>query len=275
MAKKRKSTQELSWILAAQLVGTKDLHYGYWTKGLEVNVANLPKAQSAYSDLMMSKYPEGVKDVLDVGVGMGGLAKHLVDKGYNVEGVSPADLLTEHARQRLGDDFTIHQMKFEELQTDKKFDLIMFSESFQFIDPAVSLPKAHGMLNPNGHVLICDFFRTEAEGKSPMGGGHRLVDFYETLKNQPYEILEDTDITPETAPNLALVDNILQNYGIPVYESFGKFFQESYPKTSRLLSWWYRAKLDNIHTKYFSKQRNADSFAKHKSYRLLLLKKNG
>ena len=45
----------------------EDLHYGYWTDDLPVDIQNLPKAQAQFTELLISKIPQGVKRILDVG----------------------------------------------------------------------------------------------------------------------------------------------------------------------------------------------------------------
>jgi len=56
-------------------------------------------------------------------------------------------------------------------------------------------------LNPGGHMLICDVFQTEAEGKSALSGGHRLKSFNEVMDAEDsLELVTDIDITENTAP---------------------------------------------------------------------------
>ena len=46
----------------------EDLHYGYWTDDLPVEVQNLPKAQAQYTEVLIGNIPEGVRTILDVGM---------------------------------------------------------------------------------------------------------------------------------------------------------------------------------------------------------------
>ena len=78
-------------------LGSRDLHYGLWQDDLEVCIQNLPEAQKRYSDYLLGHIPEGVKRILDVGCGAGGVATELLARGYQVEGVSPSPLLSEVA----------------------------------------------------------------------------------------------------------------------------------------------------------------------------------
>ncbi|HEX7928096.1 MAG TPA: class I SAM-dependent methyltransferase, partial [bacterium] len=229
------STRELGLILGARLLKTEDLHYGYWSDGLDVTLANLPKAQDAYCEYLIGKIPKGVKTILDVGCGTGHVAHLLVQRGYQVECVSPAPLLTKAARERLGTTVTIYETTMEGLAPSRTYDLLLFSESFQYIPPEYSLPKANRMLNTGGYVLLCDFFNREDAGPSALRGGHPVKAFEAYPKTQPYRVLVDDDITARAAPNLQLIDNMLQDYALPVWDAMSYYLRENHPWLSKML----------------------------------------
>ncbi len=258
-------------------LGTRDLHYGLWQDDLEVCVQNMPAAQKRYSEFLISHIPAAVRRILDVGCGAGGLASELLERGFEVEGVSPSPLLTEAARQQTGAEFKIHQGRFEDVEftDDDKFDLVMFSESFQYISLDSVLENAKKRLEPGGYVLICDFFKSGAPGKSVIGGGHPLDKFEQALQRSGLEVLEDIDITRETAPNLDLVDQMGRELFYPTFRLIGYAFDSNHPWLARLFRWKYRKKLDKIQRKYLSGERNGANFALHKVYRLLLLRVPG
>ena len=72
---------EIGLVLSRFFLNTEHLHFGYWPDGLSVNLDNLKKAQDYHSDQILVSIPEGVKTILDVGSGSGGLAENLVNKG--------------------------------------------------------------------------------------------------------------------------------------------------------------------------------------------------
>ena len=260
--------------LAYFFLGTRDLHYGLWEDDIEVCVNNLPVAQKRYSDFLLSHIPDGVKRVLDVGCGAGGVATELLARGYQVEGVSPSPLLTEAAQRQAGADFKIHQGRFEDVSfaDDDKFDLVMFSESFQYIALDRVFVEARKRLKPGGHILICDFFKTRAPGRSVIGGGHPLDKFRTVLAASGLEVLEDKDITRETAPNLDLVDQMGRELFLPTFKLIGYAFSSNHPWLAKIIAWKYAKKIRKINRKYTSGERNGASFALHKVYRLLLLR---
>jgi len=256
-------------------LGTRDLHYGLWDEDLEVCIQNLPRAQQAYSDYLIGHIPADVNSILDVGCGAGGLASELIDKGFRVQGVSPSPLLSEAAQKQAGDDFVIHHGRFEEVEipVSDKFDLVMFSESFQYIDLDEVLGRAQSLLRPGGYILICDFFKTDAEGKSVIGGGHKLAAFEKRLQQSGLKTLAEDDITRQTAPNLDIVNQMGSELILPTMKLIGYTFRSNRPWLSKIFTWKFRKKLDKIDLKYLSGERNAESFARHKIYKFYLLQK--
>ncbi len=257
-------------------LGTKDLHYGLWSDGLEVKVQNLPEAQKRYSDFLIGHFPDDVKTILDVGCGAGGLATELLNRGYQVQGVSPSSLLSEAAQNQAGDDFKIHHGRFEDVKfsVNEKFDMVMFSESFQYITLDMVLDKAHSLLRPGGYIVICDFFKTNASGKSVVGGGHKFDEFQQVLNDSGLKVLQEKDITKETAPNLDLVNQMGRELLLPTMKLIGYTFKNNRPWLSKIFTWKFRKKLDKIDYKYLSGERNAESFAKYKIYKFYLLQRD-
>ncbi|MFO8056826.1 MAG: class I SAM-dependent methyltransferase [bacterium] len=253
---------------------TDELHYGYWPEGLAVCAENLPRAQANLSHFIISHIPEGTKSVLDVGCGAGNLARKLVDRGYEVDCISPSPLLAGYARNKLGNGTRIIECEYERFVPEDCYDLVLFCESFQYVDMNQSILNSLRCLNEGGHLLICDFFKTDAKAKSVLSGGHRLSKFYDLAAKYPLDPVLDLDITPETAPTMTVVHELLQEVGVPIREMASYFLDNNHPRISRLLKWKYKKKIAKLDFKYFSGQRNARNFSLSKSYRFLLYRKN-
>lgn len=122
-------------------------------------------------------------------------------------------------------------------------------------------------------MLICDFFKRNTQGKSVIGGGHANDKFMAVLQQSGLEVLEDKDITTETAPNLDIADQMGRELFLPTFELINYAFGQNHPWLAKFLSWKYEKKIQKIRRKYLSGERNGANFARFKVYRLLLLRK--
>ena len=271
----REISLEIASICGKHFFGIEHLHYGYWTKGLEPKILNMHAAQVNYVKFLHENIPDGVKTILDVGCGAGHVAKYLTDKGYEVDCVSPSHYLAEKARALLGDKCKMYECFYEELETDKKYDMVMFSESFQYMKPEESLPKSVSVLNPDGHILICDVFKknnTDGLGRNPLPGGFLINRVYDALDSQPLELKKDIDISENAATNLDLENEVYMQVGKPVLELVEKLMADRHPLITKLANWKFRKKKAKLEKKYFSGTRSGENFKKFKTYRLMLYK---
>jgi len=262
----------MGYVVGRHFFGMEDLHYGYWPDGLTVEVQNLAHAQSAYTDFLIENIPAGVRSILDVGCGAGNTARKLVERGYQVDCVSPNPFLTRVAREALGARATVFEGKFEDLAADRRYDLLLFSESFLFIKPDRALPQAERLLNPRGYILMTDIFKAPAEGKSPIGGGHQLPVFRDLMAGSRFEQLRDLDMTERIAPTFDLLDLTYRDAFRPAYDLLAARLSASYPWLMRVARWVWRKKLTRLEDKHFGGRRNGANFARYKSYRLFLFR---
>lgn len=197
------------------LTGADNLHYGLWT-GLEPNAENLGAAQAAYTEKLFGYLPEGPLSILDVGGGAGETARKLIALGHRVEIVVPSPLLAARCREN-APQAIVHEMPFEDFQSDTRFDLCLFSESFQYIPQDLALDKALDHITPDGHILIADCFRSEhfaPDGKTRIaGGGHSVAAFRAALETRPVTVLNQEDITEAVAPSIDLEQALFHVFG--------------------------------------------------------------
>ena len=197
----------------------------------------------------------------------------MINNDYAVDCVSPSPVLTKHVKNLLGDKSQIFECNFENLQTEKRYDVILFSESFQYVKQEKAIQNSLKFLNDNGHLLICDFFKKDAKGKSSIGGGRKLRKFHNIISKYQFELIKDIDITKETAPTIDIVDDLLTNAGHPICVLLNNFFSTNYRFIYKFVQWKYSKKIEKINRKFFSGTRNAENFKFYKSYRLFLYKK--
>lgn len=285
MKKPEMDSREAGLVLAQQLLGIDDLHYGLWDDDLELSISNLTVAQQRYSDQLISCLPEPSDDtrILDIGSGTGHLIEQCLGKGYRIDGVSPAPGLSKLIRQRLdgreGCDTRLFECKFEEFPADQnlaRYDAAYFSESFQYIPVNPAFEILRKILKPGGKVVICDFFkRSDVDQSLPaartFGGGHDFDEFHSQLANSPFAITGDVDITEKVSRNIALLDDILMNRLGPGLQTVDLFLGSRYPKSYRLLTWPLRKRFAKLKEKYFSGHRSQATFEHFKTYHLIEL----
>lgn len=246
---------------------SKALHYGYWRDTDEVNVWNFGQAQENYTNNLLDYVPRDVTDVLDVGCGTGIVANRLIERGCNVECLSPSPFLNSEARKILPDPVKIHETTFEEFQTDKTYDLILFVESFQYVKLEQSLMKCLKLLKPKGRIVICDVFRLDTPGKSPIGGGHYYRDYLRIRDSSGLTCLQDADITANIAPTFDVIQDVSLNLLKPIWENLLRIAKSNHPIAGKFLIWKFRKKLQKLQ-KHFNPQRNGKSFLEYKTYRI-------
>ena len=282
------SSRELGLLLAQQLLDVEDLHYGLWDADLPVSLSSLAAAQQRYSDRLLDLIEQltaGIRGarVLDVGCGTGHLLQQLCARGLRVDAVNPSATLNRLVRERLrklgADDTLLLETGFESIPADhlrNQYDVVLFSESFQYIPLPAALERLHGLLAPAGHAVICDFFKTAAHGQGgagdrSFGGGHVLADCYRRFGESGFAIELDEDLTGRVSPGIALLDDWLGTRLAPATATLNRWLLDQYPLKTRLLKWLLRKPLARVHYKYLSGNRSQAVFERYKSYRLLVL----
>ena len=282
------TSRELGLVLAQQLLDVQDLHFGLWDADLPVSMSNFAIAQQRYTDLLLEEVKRLAGDhnaarILDIGCGTGHMLEQLIACGYEVDAVNPSPFLNRQVRERFSRlqavSPTLFESTFENMPhaaCQGHYDVLLCSESFQYIPLPDFFEKAPGLLQSGGYVIICDFFKTDAHGDGAAGdrsfsGGHLLGQFYERLRDSPFRKVLDEDLTHRVSPNMDLLDEWLMQRLVPAAGSIDRYLQDQYPRSSSVLKWLARRRLAKLKYKYLSGHRNATMFRKYKSYRLLIL----
>ena len=166
----------------------------------------------------------------------------------------------------------IHISKFENINLNNSYDLIIFSESFQYVNMEMSFPIIQKILTPGGHLLICDFFKLNVLEKSLMGGGHLWEKFIDQISKTDLRMVSDFDMTEGSAPTIDFLDQFGQDVLSPICKMTFDYMISNYPKITKLLMWRFKKRIKKINMRYLSGKINGESFKKFKTYRLLLYK---
>ena len=262
------------------LTGAENLHYGLWS-GLEVTAGNLRAAQDGYTAKLFGYLPEGRLRILDIGGGAGETAKKLLALGHSVDIVVPSPFLAARCRET-AQGAVVHETTFEAFQGQGPYDLCLFSESFQYIPLAESLPKCARLLSPGGTVLIADCFRTEAykgrqaEGPQP-GGGHRLTAFREAVEGSPFVIETEEDITEAVAPSIDLEQQLFHVLGHGVTrvsdEVHAKRPATHWALAKGIALFLSRKRRENLMQRLTGTTRTAEAFRLYNRYQIIRLRR--
>lgn len=279
-------SKEFGLVAAQQLFQIEDIHYGFWDKGEVATLNNWRKAQEKHTEFLFQHINNFVdnKDhskILDVGCGVGVNMKKLLERGHKVDGLVPSTWMAKYSsditsKYKSQDSGRIYECKIEDFpvtEIGQKYNLIFFSESFQYVNIESTFNVLEKILDKYGIIIIFDFFkRDNIKETSPLGGGHFINLFFNTIKNFNYEIINDIDVTDNLSPNLKLVNEIIVERLIPFSNTFDKFMETRHKSIYKIIKWLLRNKINKIKFKY-SSDRNEENFKKFKTYRLIVLKK--
>ena len=151
--------------------------------------------------------------VLDVGCGMGGLAKILLDNKINVQALTPDINQKRHIDQKYPK-LTCHHTKFEKFDTDQQYGTLINSESLQYIKLDKAFDKVGKMLLPGGRWIISDYFRLKENTINK--SGHMLDGFQESIKKHGWKIVYEKDITLNILPTLRFIYMYIERFLNPL-----------------------------------------------------------
>lgn len=260
------------------LTGAENLHYGLWD-GLDVHAGNLRQAQDAYSTKLFKLLPDTPCRILDIGGGAGETARKLLAMGHIVDIVVPSAFLASRCRET-APGATVHEMIFEDFTSTDKFDICMFSESYQYIGLQDGLPKALKLLDTGGSVIISDCFRRECyydlKDSTIVGGGHNIALFRALLDDLPITIETEEDITDATAPSVDIEQGLFNVIGFAAGR-VDLALEHGKPKTRWIVQRLWRNLVSDRRRERLNKRlnethRNRDVFAQNNVYLMMRVK---
>lgn len=283
-------SKEFGLVFGQQLTGMEDLHYGFWDDTIpEISVLYMKQAQLRYTEQIIETieaHGSGPQRIIDVGCGTGQVLVALSERGHQVDGVIPAPHLEARVREKVAAgnlNSTVWGCTLQDVPVDTlagQYDTVLFSESFQYIPYQTALAAANSLLKPGGHVVICDFFKTDhtgdgQPGDKSFGGGHPYSKFVKDLEASNWEVLENSDITANTSPNIHLLDLLLRERIGPAIGTLDQYLGERHGFILKSVKWLFRKKLAKLKFKYLSGHRSQAVFERYKTYRRIVLRKPG
>ncbi|MFM2303995.1 MAG: hypothetical protein RLZZ135_1405 [Cyanobacteriota bacterium] len=216
------------------LTGTSYLHYGYWEPlPASIDDLTLPRmrvAQAAYATKLLDLIPAGVKTILDVGCGIGGNAKTMLDRGFNVEALAPDPLQKVKFIKYTENKVPFHLTTFEDYQTASKYDLVLFSESSQYISVDNLATGTAKLLEPGGYLLMADMMRSDPNYREGIFSNcHLKSELEAALIKAGFKLVLIEDISAAIAPTIDLSIETFRTYGLSTIEYISALVEIAVP----------------------------------------------
>jgi MPBQ/MSBQ methyltransferase len=233
------------------LTNSSYLHYGYWeplpTQGEELTLTRLRVAQESYAAKLLSFIPDGTKTVLDVGCGIGGNAAYLCERGFTVEGLAPDALQQERFFQNTNGQVPFYLTRFEDFQSSNSYDLILFSESSQYIAALDLAQGAARLLGSGGYLLLADMMRLDAEYQEGIFSNcHVASDLQAALVQAGFKLIKTEEISTQVAPTIDLCVDNFRTFGLTTVKYIADVVAIAVPPLYSLAHWAFKRWLEKL-----------------------------
>ena len=217
----RRAHDDAQLKLYSQILSSDFLHYGYFDDPSrppeEISLGEMTRAQTRYAELILEPVTDRDAPVLDVGCGMGGLSRMLLERGFETVALTPNRTQAAHVRAAHAG-ARVLECKLEDLPTGdhrQRFGTVITAESLQYLKLDRAVPVIEQVLKPGGRWVICDYFRLEpAHEKS----GHDWAQFVALVESRGWRPRLMTDITPNVLPTLRYVHMWASRLGLPLFD---------------------------------------------------------
>ncbi len=183
------------------------LHYGLFQ---ETNT-RLQDAQFYSTQLVLAELPKLPCRILEVGVGLGTTLKLLTDMGYQAYGMSPDSEQINYVNKQWGGDAPVQCQKFEDFTAvANSYEVILFQESAQYIDPLSIFNQCLDCLVSSGSLIILDEFSLDKE--SGFANLHTLDDLLVLAQRFGFKLIKQQDLSTLAAPTLDYLLKLTQKH---------------------------------------------------------------
>lgn len=182
------------------------LHYGLFQSVDE----SLLVAQLHSCDLLLERLPSPPCRILEVGIGLGTMLTRLHTLGYDVTGITP-----DSAQIRIAQEKTEAPLVCSRLEDFKaqpgSFDVVLFQESSQYIDPLSVFNQAFDLLAPGGQLFILDetLLQAVAYGREGLHSRHVMLDM---ALRFGFELIEQIDLSQAAFPTLDYLLRVVERH---------------------------------------------------------------
>ncbi len=253
-----------------EVLGLPHLHYGMWQANDELTLANLKIAQKRYEDLLAENIPKDVKLTLEAGCGTGAMWERMLDMGLEAEALSPDVNQMEMLTKKFKAPFHFH--RFEDFTPTKYYDMVLMSESCQYIPLDQLFSNVIRSLRPQGYWMVCDYFVRDNASGVMSKSGHNYNEFMRRAKANGFRLLKEQDITVETTRTLDFSKDLVTRGRIG-FDLLTERFREDHPWITGVIARLFRKKLRKLDASL--ELLDGEKFRANKKYVFLLFQRGG
>ncbi|MEM6675303.1 MAG: class I SAM-dependent methyltransferase [Planctomycetota bacterium] len=271
MTSAKGSSYDYGLRLYRDLLGLEHLHFGLWAPEDPRDLEGFRTAQERYMQRLLDRFPEGVRRVLDVGAGTGALSLAARERGYEVEALSPCEHQEKALREKTNGDLPFHLARFQDFEPPHRYDLVVCSESAQYVPRHDLFERAKACLTPDGHLLVCDYFRLQPERF--YRAAHVLQEFDDAAKESGFRLVEAEDITESVLQTLEVGRDLYDRFVLPLADIARDWASREKPKTSWLAQRVFGKRLKKFQGYLYEKtpaKLDVDAFRERVRYRTML-----
>ena len=272
---------DLELFFCTEILKLTSLHYGYWEEreklkeeGAKLTLDCLRNAQQKYTDILIEAIPNNVKSILDVGCGIGDVSRVLSKLEYDVTAISPDSNHAKYFENHLSK-LTFLQTKFEDLKIDRKFGLILMSESQNYFPTEIGFRQCTTLLLPKGYLLVSGMFRKDS-GSEFTELPNTIEDYAKTAEKHNLLLIENVDITQNILPTIDFIYESMERYVEPSVTMLNQFISSIAPVKSWFIKVFFRKQINKTLQIYSYYRRRTDPlfFEKNIVYARLLFQYN-
>ena len=272
---------DLELFFCTEILKLNSLHYGYWEESEKLKEEDakltldcLRGAQQKYTDVLIEAIPKEVKSILDVGCGIGDVSRALSKLEYDVTAISPDSNHADYFEAHLSK-LTFLQTKFEDLDTDDKFDLILMSESQNYFPTEIGFRQCTALLLPKGYLLVSGMFRKDSDSEFTEIP-NTIEDYSKTAEKHGLLLIENIDITQNILPTIDFIYGSMERYVEPSVKMLNQFISSIAPVKSWFIKVFFRKQMKKTLQlyNYYRKRTDPLFFQKNIVYARLLFQHN-
>ena len=268
---------DLELFFCTEILKLNSLHYGYWEENEKLTEDDkkltldcLRNAQEKYTDMLIAAIPKNVNSILDVGCGIGDVSRALSKLEYDVTAISPDRNHAKYFDDQLSK-LTFLQTKFEDLDIDSKFDLVLMSESQNYFPTEIGFRQCATLLSSKGYLLVSGMFKKDSSSEIAEIP-NTIEDYAKAAEKYGLLVIENVDVTPNILPTIDFIYESMERYVEPSVKMLNQFISSVAPLKSWFIKFFFRKQINKtlqIYS-YYRKRTNPLFFEKNIVYARLL-----